>query len=135
MRGWSNKKPYIHLFFSPVDGTSRKQGLESLMTGKQGWCMGTMGCRQLTHSVSSALVYSVLFLTGYNHCIAPPESAISSSARSSYVALGHTPLQTRSRTIPVASAGPQGKQFTTFYESMITLVSRWRKRMKRLPKL
>lgn len=47
MRGWSNKTSYIHLLFDPVDGTSPKQGVESLARGKKGLCAGTVGCRQL----------------------------------------------------------------------------------------
>lgn len=40
MRGWSNKKSYIHLLFGPVDGTSRKQGLESLVNKEAGLAHG-----------------------------------------------------------------------------------------------
>lgn len=69
--------------------------------------MGTMGCRQLS-SMPSLLFYSILFLMGYNHCIVPPDH-ISGSARSGYVALEHSPVQTHSRIILVASAGPQWK--------------------------
>ena len=53
MRGWSNKKSYIHLLFGPVDGSSRKHGLESSV--KQGWRTGTMGYRQLTQQ------YAIIF--------------------------------------------------------------------------
>lgn len=61
IKGWSNKKSYVHFLFGPVGGTSRKQGLESLVTGKQGWCMDTAGCRQLTqqHVIIFGLFYFV----------------------------------------------------------------------------
>jgi len=46
----------MHHLFGPVDGTSRKQGLESLAAGKQGWRTGTMGCRQFTQQCAITFV-------------------------------------------------------------------------------
>lgn len=59
MRDWTNKDSYIHLLFGSVDGTSRKQRLESLATGKQGWHTGTMGCRQLTEQL--AIIFGLFY--------------------------------------------------------------------------
>lgn len=69
----------------------------------------TWGAGNLLSIMPSSLVYSILFLMGYNRCFAPPDSALSGSAGPCYVALEHAPVQTCSRTIPVASAGLQGK--------------------------
>lgn len=73
-----------------------------------------MRCRQL-NSKPTFLVYSIWFLRGYNHCIAPPDPALRGSAESGYITLVHTLVQTHLRMIPVVSAGSQGKvKFSCF---------------------
>lgn len=59
MKDWTNKDSYIHLLFGSVDGTRRKQRLESLATGKQGWRTGTMGRRKLTEQL--AIIFGLFY--------------------------------------------------------------------------
>jgi len=90
-------------------GPAGSRDLRAWQQGNRAGARAPWDADNLLSSVPSLLFYSILLLTGYNRCIAPPDSAVSGSAGSGYAALGHTPVQTRSGTILIASVGPQGK--------------------------